>query len=64
MANEVIVDESTFRRLIDQEFIKNRLEEMAWTAETDCDRLSRAFESLTARGIVSLVVSSPVGVAS
>ena len=49
-----VVDEDLVRRLVEEEFARKRKAEQTWPQQTTCDRLTQAFESLTARGILSL----------
>lgn len=48
------ISEAEWKDIVDEEFNKKRTAELSWPAETDCTRLTRAFEQLTAGGIVSL----------
>ena len=57
MIDELIeegADESFLRSAVTSEFEKKALTETTWPAETDCDRLDRAFEQLNANGIIAL----------
>lgn len=47
-------DEEATAKIISSELAKKSEAEAQWPAETDCDRLTRALEALTATGIVSL----------
>lgn len=47
------VDEELVSKLIQDEFDKKAEAERTWADETDCDRLTKAFETLTSRGILS-----------
>ncbi len=47
-------DAAALRAVIDAAFATKRAEERSWPAETDCDRLDRAFASLAAARIIAL----------
>lgn len=46
------IEEGVVREMIGKAMEQKQSEEKNWPAETDCDRLSRAFRELTLRGIV------------
>lgn len=46
--------EEQAEKLVDAEFEKKLAAEKSWEAETDCDRLDRAFEKLNQAGIIAL----------
>src|SRR5579885_2832605 len=50
----VEADEKEVKALIDKEVAAKKADECQWPVETMCDRLTGAFEALTARGIISL----------
>lgn len=48
------LDEAEVAKEVEREFDALRREQASWPAETDCDRLTKAFDALNARGIVAL----------
>jgi hypothetical protein len=48
------VDEDLVRRLVQEEFDRKTEAERSWPAETDCNRLTKAFEKLTSMGILAV----------
>src|ERR1041384_4845662 len=48
------VDEELVRQLVQEEFDRKAAAERSWPAETDCDRLTKAFEKLTSIGILAV----------
>lgn len=46
--------EDILSKVIDEIVAEKQKAEKSWPAKTECDKLSQAFEALTARGIVSL----------
>lgn len=47
-------DEALLRAAVQPEFDKKAAAELTWPAETDCDRLDHAFDSLNSDGIIAL----------
>src|SRR5262245_49216644 len=47
-------DEEMLRAAVAPEFEKKAAAERTWPAETDCDRLDQAFETMNASGIIAL----------
>lgn len=48
------IEEARAEALIDEEITRKSAAEKSWEAETDCDRLDRAFERLNEAGIIAL----------
>jgi hypothetical protein len=48
------LSEDEVSEALDREFAQWEAEKASWPAETDCDRLDRAFEALWQRGIIAL----------
>jgi hypothetical protein len=48
------IDEALVRAAVAPEFAQKFAAEKTWPAETDCDRLANAFETLNASGIIAL----------
>lgn len=53
-AEDSDIDEALVRAAVAPEFARKLAVEKMWPAETDCDRLIKAFEKLNASGIIAL----------